>query len=68
MTRPAFLIALTALALATSAFAQQAERHGDFIIHYNTMNTRLLAPEFARAYGLARDGNRALINIAVLRV
>lgn len=70
MNRLATLICLIALTLPfpTPALAQQAERHGDFIIHYNTMNTRLLAPEFARAYGITRDGNRALINIAVLRV
>ncbi|MGY6587060.1 MAG: DUF4426 domain-containing protein [Wenzhouxiangella sp.] len=68
MNRLAILICLIALNLPMPALAQQAERHGEYIIHYNTMNTRLLAPEFARAYGIARDGNRALINIAVLRV
>ena len=68
MKRLAVLICLIALNLSAPALAQQAERHGDYIIHYNTMNTRLLAPEFARAYGITRDGNRALINIAVLRV
>lgn len=68
-TLPVYALLLLLLSsLLSTAQAQQAEQYGEFIIHYNTMNSRLLAPEFARVYGIQRDGNRALINIAVLRV
>ncbi len=51
----------------TSVQAQQAEEFGEFEIHYNTLNSLLLTPDVARAYGIQRSGTRALLNIAVLR-
>ena len=50
-----------------TASAEQAERFGPYVAHYNTFNTTLLTPEVARAYGITRSGNLALLNIAVLR-
>lgn len=60
------LIALVAIA-AGPVSAQQAEDIGDYVVHYNTINTNLLPPDVARAYGIQRSGSRALLNIAVLR-
>ncbi|QKK01500.1 MAG: DUF4426 domain-containing protein [Pseudomonadota bacterium] len=63
------LIATAALLLAMlggPAFAQQSEEFGDWVVHYNAINTNLLPPEVARAYGIQRSGSRALLNIAVL--
>lgn len=60
-------ILLTALMVTSSGWSQQAEQFGNFSIHYNTLNTNLLAPDTARAYEIQRSGTRALLNIAVLR-
>jgi hypothetical protein len=53
--------------LSLQAPAQQAEDLGDYLVHYNTMNTTLLSPEVARAYNIQRSGTRGLLNIAVLK-
>lgn len=55
------------MVFAAPASAQQAVEIGDYIVHYNTLNTNLLPPDVARAYGIQRAGTRALLNIAVLR-
>jgi hypothetical protein len=60
------LTLLCLLATSTQALAEQTESFNDYTIHYNTLNTNLLAPDMARVYGIQRSGNRALINIAVL--
>lgn len=57
--------ALLALALAGPISAQQSERFGEYEIHYSAINTRMLTPEVASAYGIQRAGTRALLNIAV---
>lgn len=56
------------LSLALQANAEQAERFGPYVAHYNTMNTTFLTPEVATAYGITRSGSLALINIAILEV
>jgi hypothetical protein len=70
MTRQLAVLLITALALlllSTPAPAQQFEDIGDYRVHYNALNSSMLPPEVARAYGIQRAGNRALLNIAVLR-
>jgi hypothetical protein len=57
------LAALTSL----PAFAQQAQEFGDYIVHYNALNSSLITPEVAKAYGIRRSDSRALINISVLK-
>ena len=57
------LAALTSL----PAFAQQAQEFGDYIVHYNVLNSSLITPEVAKAYGIHRSDSRALINISVLK-
>jgi len=60
---------LVLLAALTSlpAIAQQAQEFGDYIIHYNALNSSLITPEVAKAYGIRRSDSRALINISVLK-
>lgn len=60
------LLGLAMLAFAPQAFAQQARTFGDYEVHYNTMNTNLLTPEVASAYGIQRAGTQAMLNITVL--
>jgi len=64
-----FLKMLILLSALTSlpVIAQQAQEFGDFTVHYNALNTSLLTPEVAKAYGIRRSDSRALINISVLK-
>lgn len=68
--RPVFaitaLFSIALLAPGHEAVAQQARTFGDYEVHFNTMNTNLLTPEVASAYGIQRAGTRALLNITVL--
>lgn len=61
-------IAASAMAVgaAVPAAAQQAEVFGDYEVHYNTLNTNMLTPEIASAYGIQRSGTQAMLNITVL--
>ena len=68
ITRLAVLTtALAALVLAAPAAGQQAEDIGDYLVHYNTLNTNLLSPDVAGAYGIQRSGSRAMLNITLIR-
>ena len=60
------LILLAALTTLT-AQAQQAMDFDDYSIHYNALNSSLITPEVAKAYGIRRSDSRALINISVLK-
>ena len=44
-----------------------AEIFGDHVVHFSTQPTTMLTPEVARAYGITRSENRAMLNVAVLR-
>lgn len=61
-----FSLVLTLLA-CHGAFAQQSQDFGDFVVHYNAINTNLITPQVAQAYGIRRSSSRALINITVLK-
>jgi len=43
------------------------ETFGDHVVHFNAQSTTMLPPEVARAFGIRRSGNRAMLNITVLR-
>ncbi len=60
------LFAALALSLCMPLVAQQSEDFGDFEVHYSTLNTNMLSPDVARAYGIQRSGNRAMLNVTVL--
>jgi hypothetical protein len=40
---------------------------GDWVVHFNAQPTDMLPAEVAKAYGIERSGNRAMLNVAVLR-
>ena len=40
---------------------------GDWVIHFNAQSTNMLPAEVAKAYGIERSGNRAMLNVAVMR-
>lgn len=60
------LLAITALLLSTPLAAQQAQTFGDYEIHYNVINSHLIPPETATAYGIQRASTQALLNITVM--
>jgi hypothetical protein len=60
------LPALALLAcLAAGARAQQSQRFGPYELHYSAVNTTLLSPQVAAAYGITRGRDRAILNIAI---
>ena len=62
-----FLILLGVLTLADSSEAQQAQDFGDYVVHYNALNTNFIPPQVAKGYGIHRSSSRALLNITVLK-
>jgi hypothetical protein len=61
------LLLLGALVFAADGAAQQSQDFGDYVVHYNALNTNLIPPQVAQAYGIARSANRALLNVTVLK-
>ena len=68
MKQPAIsLLLLALLSLPISGMAQQSQDFGEYVVHYNALNTNLIPPEVAKAYGIQRSPNRALLNVTVLK-
>ena len=63
------LLALAALLLSIHWQNAHAEmrQYGRYEVYYSLFATDFLRPEIARAYGLVRANDRALLNIAVRR-
>jgi len=65
-----FLLALSVLGtltFASPAPAQQSQDFGNFVVHYNALNTNLIPPQVAKGYGIKRSSSRALLNVTVLK-
>lgn len=67
MRRLLKLLTLLAALSALPAAAQQAQQFNDYTVHYAALNSSMISPEVARAYGIKRSNSRALINISVLK-
>ncbi len=61
------LLLLGTLSFSLTSEAQQAQDFGDYVVHYNALNTNLIPPQVAQGYGIQRSPSRALINITVLK-
>jgi hypothetical protein len=64
------LIAALCVLLVSTSFvvhAEQSQSFGEYVIHYNAFATGDLSPEIAKAYGITRSKNRALLNVTVLK-
>ncbi len=61
------LLLLGALSFSIAGEAQQAQDFGDYVVHYNALNTNLLPPQVAQGYGIQRSPSRALLNVTVLK-
>ena len=40
---------------------------GDHIVHFSAQSTDQLPPDVARAYGIVRSKNRAMLNVSIVR-
>jgi hypothetical protein len=49
------------------AQAQQSQDFGEYVVHYNALNTNLIPPQVAQSYNIKRSSNRALLNVTVLK-
>jgi hypothetical protein len=68
MKQPAIsLLLLVLLSLPLSGMAQQSQDFGEYVVHYNALNTNLIPPDVAKAYSIQRSPNRALLNVTVLK-
>jgi len=68
MRRFAVLPLLVLLFTIAPVQAQEtAKQFGDYVIHFNAVNTDFLTPEIARNYGIKRSKNRVLITVSVLK-
>jgi hypothetical protein len=61
------LLLICALSYALVSEAQQSQDFGDYVVHYNALNTNLLPPQVAQGYGIQRSSSRALLNVTVLK-
>ena len=43
-----------------------SQTFGEHVVHFNAQSTTMLPAEVARAYGITRSENRAMLNIAVI--
>lgn len=68
MMRVLCLFAALSLSVVPLALpAQQSQDFGEYVVHYNALNTNLIPPQVAQAYNIQRSSSRALLNITVLK-
>jgi hypothetical protein len=61
------LALLGSLLFSGMALAQQSQDFGNYVVHYNALNTNLIPPQVAQAYAIKRSPSRALLNVTVLK-
>ncbi len=61
----AFSLILTAT--AGLAQAEQLRENDEYIVYYSALNSIIIQPDIAKAYGLQRSRQRGLLNISVQR-
>lgn len=61
------LLLLGTLAFSINSSAQQSQDFGEYVVHYNALNSNLIPPQVAQGYGIQRSSNRALLNVTVLK-
>lgn len=63
----AAVLVLGMLAVSTNTPAQQSLDLGEYVVHYNALNTNLLPPQMTQIYGIQRSPNRAMLIITALK-
>lgn len=62
---PLILSLLVLILLSTSVRAERSVEDDVYVVHYNAFNSTMLQPEVAKANGLMRSRQRAIMNIVV---
>ncbi|MDO6462239.1 DUF4426 domain-containing protein [Granulosicoccaceae sp. 1_MG-2023] len=66
LNRPIRVLSLLlALSVSLSANAESSSRIADYTVHYNAIQTDMLTPQIADAYGITRSNKRGLLNVAI---
>lgn len=52
---------------AAEAAGVSSKDFGDYVVHFNAISTDQLTPEVAKAYGIVRSKNRALLNVSIVK-
>ncbi len=60
-----FLFSLVLL-LSGVTRAENSQDFGDYVVHFNALNTNHLPAGVTREYGIKRSKNRGMVNIAIL--
>ncbi len=66
MRKLALIVLFLGLIMSCNALAQRSQDFGDYVVHFNALNTNLIPPAAAQQYGIQRSSTRALLNIAIL--
>jgi hypothetical protein len=61
------IVFMALLGVSSSADAQQSQDFGDYVVHYNALNTNFIPPQVAQGYGIKRSSSRAILNLTVLK-
>ena len=60
------ILAVSLLLTSASLQAEQMQKFGDWEVHYILVPTTFLKPDIAEHYGIARERDRAYLNVSVL--
>jgi len=66
MKRLNLLAAIILIIACGSLAAQQSQDFGQYVVHYNVINSNLIPAQVAQGYGIKRSASRALVNITVM--
>ena len=61
------IIVALLFSISISTHAEQSQDFGDYVVHFNALNTNLVSPKVAKEYGITRSNQRAMLNVAVQR-
>lgn len=61
------LIGFTAMTMAVNVSAENAQKFGDYTVHYNAFNSDVLQPSMAEAYGIVRSKNRGMLTVTIIK-
>ena len=61
------IVLMALLGVSAPADAQQSQDFGDYVVHYNALNTNFIPPQVAQGYGIKRSSSRAILNLTVLK-
>ena len=57
----------TSNSVPTITAPESSRDFGDYVVHFNAINTDQLTAEIARQYDIVRSSNRAMLNVSILR-